>query len=137
MLPVLRTQSTLYHCSYHVASLLNSITHYRSIVHYASTTLIFCPWTHQDCSCPRAFALLLFFFLFFFFFLRFLIFLLNFLQYCFSFLCFGFCSRCICDFSSLTKDRTHTLYIRRRSLNHWTTRAVPCCYLCLEESPLT
>ena len=71
------------------------------------------------------------------FFKMFLMFLLNFLQYCFCFLCFGFCPWCMCDLSSLTKDQTHTFCIWRRSLNHWTTREVPCCYLCLEDSPLT
>ena len=29
------------------------------------------------------------------------------------------------DLSSLTRDRTHTPCIGRRSLNHWTTREVP------------
>ena len=34
-------------------------------------------------------------------------------------------STCMWDFSSLTRDQTHTPRIRRQSFNCWTTREVP------------
>ena len=37
----------------------------------------------------------------------------------------GFWPRGMWYLSSQTRDRTHTLCIRRRSLNHWTAREVP------------
>ena len=41
-----------------------------------------------------------------------------------SVLCFGFLAVRRVDLSSLTKDHTHTLCIRRQSLNNWTTEVL-------------
>ena len=49
--------------------------------------------------------------------------LLNLLQYCFMFL--DFWLQGTGDHSSLTRDRTHTSYIGRWNLNHWTNRELP------------
>ena len=52
--------------------------------------------------------------------------LLNLLQYCFCFMfCFSFLAGGMWDLSSPTWDRTHTLCLGKRSLNHWTSREVP------------
>ena len=39
-----------------------------------------------------------------------------------------FWPRGLWDLSSPTRDRTHTIYIGRQSLNYWTTREVPKCF---------
>ena len=56
-------------------------------------------------------------------------------QYCFHCMfCFLGC-KATWAFSSPTRDRTHTPCIGRRSLNHWTTRAVPLYFRKRQVSP--
>ena len=50
--------------------------------------------------------------------------LLNLLQYCICCLCSGFLA--LRHLSSLTRDQNCIPYIRRWSLNHWTTGEAPC-----------
>ena len=51
--------------------------------------------------------------------------LLNLLQYCFCFMFWFFGHKAFGNLSCPTRDRIHTPYIARQSLNHWTTRETP------------
>ena len=50
--------------------------------------------------------------------------LLNLLQYCFCFIVLVLWLPGMWDLRSLTRDRTHSPWTKRWSLNHWTTREV-------------
>ena len=84
------------------------------------------------------FSFLGFFFEDFFLCVPFLKSLLNLLQYCFCFKFQLLWPQDMWELSFPTRDWTHTLYIGRQSLNHWTTREVlKVTYFKISISPLS